>query len=348
MNFDDIIKNSFETEAADLKVSSSRHMEMLNTIEARGQAKKRGIGYRISRLFSKMNFVEALEVVAFAAVLIAVPFVGTHFKNINMKVDNNTTAVQKDNSLQLSKDINTGAGVIVTITPIKNKINSVKISDQDMNNLMEEATKDKVKAISINNIKLTEKSSFEDHRAEGYVLVDGSKILLNANIIVKIIGNKDKLYNSLMSEQIVKRTKQWGDIKVEKADSITIDSLEPQEVVENYFKYMNVKNKEKLLENLTEEYKAANMVWGFENLDYIKILNLEEETDPTQKNGYLTNGKGKYNGTKEENLKVFRVNYEVKYKDDNVGPQPSGKYIWWFFVIRENSSSPWIISEFGV
>jgi hypothetical protein len=230
MNFDDIIKNSFEAEATDLKVSSSRQMEMLNAIEARGQAIKRGIGYRISRLFSKINFVEALEVAAFAVVLIAVPFVGSHFKNSNSmeaKVDNNTAVVKEDKTFHLSKDMTTGAGVVVTITPIKNKINSIKISDQEVNNLIEEASNDEVKAFAVNNIIVTEKSTFEDFRTKGYVLVDGSKISLNEKITVKIIGNKDKLYNSLMSEQIIKRTKQWGDIKIEKADSITIGRVDP-------------------------------------------------------------------------------------------------------------------------
>lgn len=48
-------------------------------------------------------------------------------------------------------------------------------------------------------------------------------------------------------------------------------------VVENFFKYENEKNKDKLLTTLTERYNSPNVVWGFENLDIIKILNIAEE-----------------------------------------------------------------------
>lgn len=349
MNFDDIIKNSFEAEAASMELKDSRSAEILNAVEARAQAKKAGIKYKISKLLSRIRFVEVLEVAAFAAVLIVVPLVGSHYKNsagLEAKIDNNAATIKKDSSLHLSRDVTTGAGVIVTITPLKNNYSNIKISNEDIEKLMKEAAKDEVKALSINDIIVTEKSSFEDYRSKGYILVDGAKLALDKKITVKIIGNKDKLYKGLTSEDTANKVKKWCEIKVDKTDTVNIGSLDPQKVVENYFKYMNEKNKEKLLENLTEWHN--NTIWGFENLEYIKIINIVEETDPTQKNGYLYNGNGKINGATEENLKVYRVDYEQKNKKDGIGPQDSGKYTWWFFVIRKSSSSPWLIDDFGV
>ena len=121
-----------------------------------------------------------------------------------------------------------------------------------------------------------------------------------------------------------------------------------QTVVENYFQYKNEKNKDKLLTTLTEHWNAPNVVWGFENLDSIKIINIEEEKDEKVRNGYLSNGRGSINGTSENNLKVYKVKYDVKYKKDGVGPQDSGIYEWWYFVIRKDENMPWLIDDMGV
>lgn len=350
MNFDDIIKNSFEAEAASMKLQDSRSMEILNAVEARAQAKKAGIKYKISKLISRIRVVEMLEVAAFAAVLIVVPSVVSHYKNsvkLDAKIDNNAAAIKKDNGLHLSKDITNGSGVEITITPRKNaSSDSIKINNEYIKKLTDGAIRSEVKAFFINDILVTEKSSFEDYRAKGYILVDGAKVALDKKITVKIIGNKEKIYSFFDDPEIFGAFSKWCEFKISKVDAINIGSLDSQKIVENYFKYMNEKNKEKLLENLTEWHN--NTIWGFENLDYIKILNIEEETNENQKNGYLYNGNGKINGTTEENLKVYRVEYEVKYKKDGVGPQDSGKYTWWFDVIRKSSSSPWLIDDFGV
>ncbi|MBU3146513.1 DUF4829 domain-containing protein [Clostridium estertheticum] len=120
-----------------------------------------------------------------------------------------------------------------------------------------------------------------------------------------------------------------------------------QTVVEKYFKYKNEKNKDNVLTTLTEHFKAPNVVWGFENLDSIKIINIEKESNDTVIKGYLNNGNGSENGTTENNLKVYKVKYEVKYKKDGIGPQDSGTYDWWYFVIRKDKNSQWLIDDFG-
>lgn len=121
-----------------------------------------------------------------------------------------------------------------------------------------------------------------------------------------------------------------------------------QTVVEKYFLYKNEKNKDKLLTTLTEHYNAPNVAWGFENLNSIKIIDIQEEKSDSVRKGYLNNGRGRVHGTIEKNLKVYKVRYEVKYKRDGVGPQDSGTYDWWYFVIRKDENSPWLIDDFGV
>lgn len=119
-------------------------------------------------------------------------------------------------------------------------------------------------------------------------------------------------------------------------------------VVENYFKYQNEKDKDKMLTTLTQRYNAPNVVWGFENLKNVKLLNIEEETDENVREGYLTNGMVSINKTTKDNLKVFKVKYEINYKKDGIGPKDSGTYDYWYFVIRKDSNSPWLIDDMGV
>lgn len=119
-------------------------------------------------------------------------------------------------------------------------------------------------------------------------------------------------------------------------------------VVEKHFQYKNEKNKDKILTTLTGHWNTPNIVWGFENLDSTKIISIEEEKSETVRKGYLSNGRGNINGTTENNLKVYKVKYEVMYKKNGIGPQDSGTYAWWYFVIRKDKNSPWLIDDFGV
>lgn len=116
--------------------------------------------------------------------------------------------------------------------------------------------------------------------------------------------------------------------------------------VENYFKYYNEKNKEKLLTTLAAHWASPNIVWGFENLDSMKLLDIKEDT--SRIDDYLEHGNGTINNTTKENLKVYKVKYDVKYKDDNIGPQPSGTYEWWYYLTRKDKNSPWLIDDMGV
>ncbi|HAK42042.1 MAG TPA: DUF4829 domain-containing protein, partial [Clostridium sp.] len=110
-------------------------------------------------------------------------------------------------------------------------------------------------------------------------------------------------------------------------NSSTQDSLEDSKsVVENHFIYQNEKNKDKLLTTLTNHYKQGNTDWELDNLGSIKIVNINEELNEGIRNNYLRNGRGSINNITSENLKVYKVDYEVKYKRDGIGPQDSGTY----------------------
>ncbi|WP_082204464.1 DUF4829 domain-containing protein [Clostridium homopropionicum] len=46
-------------------------------------------------------------------------------------------------------------------------------------------------------------------------------------------------------------------------------------------------------------------------------------------------------------VKVFKVQYEVKYIDNNKGPEPDGKYECVFYVVKEQKDSYWLIDTLG-
>jgi len=122
----------------------------------------------------------------------------------------------------------------------------------------------------------------------------------------------------------------------------------PQSVVENYFNSMNEKNIDEHLKTLSENEKRNQGKINFDKIEYINIISIDEEMDTKFKEGYLQNGRGKEKGISEENLKVYRVKYDVKYKEGTITARDSGIYEEWYWVIRENSNSLWVIDDAGV
>jgi len=134
----------------------------------------------------------------------------------------------------------------------------------------------------------------------------------------------------------------------ESNSTINTEDDSAKTVVENYFKYENEKNKEKLLTTLTDRYNSPNVFWEFENLDSTKIISIEEEKDEKLKENYLVSGSGRVNGATKNNIKIYKVKFEVNYKKDGVGPIDSGIYDSRYFLIRKDENSSWLIDDMGV
>jgi len=119
--------------------------------------------------------------------------------------------------------------------------------------------------------------------------------------------------------------------------------LEPKQVVENYYKYYNEKNKAGVLSTLTDQRDAQLD----DNIKNINLNSIVEDVRPSQKEAYMKYGRGQITGAKEENIIIFKVEYTVKYKKDKISPQDSGKYTTWFTLIRKDKSLPWLIDDMG-
>lgn len=123
----------------------------------------------------------------------------------------------------------------------------------------------------------------------------------------------------------------------------TNNSSQPKQVIENYFKFYNEKNRQGLLSTLTGWHDKSNVEFDFDNLVFIKPLSIGNN-DMTIVNAYLGCGRGSVNGVKPNNVMAYKVTYVSLYRK---GPWPSGIQTESFTLIRENDNGPWLIDDLG-
>lgn len=124
--------------------------------------------------------------------------------------------------------------------------------------------------------------------------------------------------------------------------TIKSEGFEPindgKQTINNYFKSKNEKDFLSLSKLLTSGYDISQLKLQLEYIDKFSLLYINEETNKSIINAYL-----KYNNVKEENLKVYKLNYKILYTNYAPDKYKSGVYESWFFLIRRNSHSKWLI-----
>lgn len=121
-------------------------------------------------------------------------------------------------------------------------------------------------------------------------------------------------------------------------------NLTAEDIVKNHFKYINEKDADKIEKTITQAKKGVT--WEFEKLKYFKLINIEEDKSDIMKDAYMSNGRG--SAIKPFQVKVFKVNFEVNYKDGGGSGFGNGRYTWYYFVIKEKEGSDWLIDDWGV
>ena len=130
----------------------------------------------------------------------------------------------------------------------------------------------------------------------------------------------------------------------ESAPINTNNSLQPKQVIENYFKFSNEKNKEGLLTTLTKWQHQPNVDFGLDNLKFIKLVSIGNN-DLTTVNAYLGFGRGSISGVKPTNVVSYKVIYVILYKWGS--PWSSGIKTEGLTLIRESDDAPWLIDDMG-
>jgi len=101
------------------------------------------------------------------------------------------------------------------------------------------------------------------------------------------------------------------------------------------------------LKTLTPQFNQPNVKLYCDEIRTLQSIDYNED-DPARK-GYVENGGGSTNGTKIENVIVFRVSFNIKYPEGaSSGPFNEGDYTNWnMILIREGKGSPWLIDDQG-
>ena len=129
----------------------------------------------------------------------------------------------------------------------------------------------------------------------------------------------------------------------------------PQQVVENFYKYLDEKNASKVQKYLIDG-KKDYFNHTLENLVSIKIINITESLISSNKDEYASNMKDGYiqqvHKYKEiaidpNNVEIFKVEESVKYKDDTKEPLASGNHELYYILTRKDTNSQWLIADWG-
>lgn len=78
------------------------------------------------------------------------------------------------------------------------------------------------------------------------------------------------------------------------------------------------------------------------HIEKISLTYIKEETNESILKAYIKDNKS----IESENLKVYKVNYEVSYNNNSSEDKyKDGVYESWFFLNRKNSYSKWSIDK---
>jgi hypothetical protein len=129
--------------------------------------------------------------------------------------------------------------------------------------------------------------------------------------------------------------------------------LSSKQVIEKFFQYYNKKNYKGMNSLTTQSYHYSKSDKMFDSLVYIKITRITENTNQENKEIYLCcrmrNQLIDMDKEKEklENVAIYSVSYQVKYKKAGVSLWDSGSYGYNYTLISKDKSSPWLIDAYG-
>jgi len=117
-------------------------------------------------------------------------------------------------------------------------------------------------------------------------------------------------------------------------------------VVEEYFRSIEVKDDEAILKTLTPIHNQPNVVLYRDEI--LTLLSIDYNEDDPMRKIYVEQGRGNINGTKIEDVIVFKVSFNVKYAKGASGSFNEGDYTnWSMILIREDKEASWFIDGQG-
>lgn len=118
----------------------------------------------------------------------------------------------------------------------------------------------------------------------------------------------------------------------------------PEKVIKNHIKYINQHNIDKLSNTVT--YKLSDYM--IENIDTMELISLELVNDEYTYDTYIRSGGGRIiDNLSINDVKIYKVKYYIKYKDDSKSVTGSGEFIRNYYLIKDNNTGLWRINDLG-
>lgn len=119
----------------------------------------------------------------------------------------------------------------------------------------------------------------------------------------------------------------------------------PEMVIKNHIKYKNAHNIEELSSTITNPL-STNYIEYLDNIESTNLINLKLNTDEKLYNIYINSGKGSLRkNLSRDTVKIYTVNYYIKYKDDTKSIEGTGEHSHNYILIKENGK--WLIDDIG-
>ena len=116
-------------------------------------------------------------------------------------------------------------------------------------------------------------------------------------------------------------------------------------VVEEYWRAKTAYDREAILKTVTEPNRADNMVY-FSEGEKITLNDIRYDPFDSTRAEYIKTGRGSVNGTRYEDVIVFRVDYTVE--DKGYSAYSEGPYTdWGMILIRSGKGGDWLIDDQG-
>ncbi|MBD7915210.1 DUF4829 domain-containing protein [Clostridium sp. Sa3CUN1] len=128
----------------------------------------------------------------------------------------------------------------------------------------------------------------------------------------------------------------------------TINS--PERTIKNYIESIDTHNIDRLNKCVTYDNRlGAEGIDTIKNaIESMKLINVELVNDESIYSSYI---QGKSKSFKDElprdDIKIYKVKYYIKYKDDNKSVKDSGEYTQTYYLIKESYSKKWKINDIG-
>ncbi|MEG2739683.1 DUF4829 domain-containing protein [Clostridium sp.] len=167
----------------------------------------------------------------------------------------------------------------------------------------------------------------------------------------KFNGNETKLYkistifnlNQINEDQSLSKN---SNIKEVSLDNFEIKS-DPtaEDVIKNVFKYKNERNLD--LVKSCYNTRSQNNNFNLDNIETVELIDIKLSEDKSAYKSYLKNPVIKEFPASIDELLIYEVKYNIKFKDDSLEPINSGTDIKHYYLIKDKISGNWLINDVG-